>query len=164
MASLLPDKLDGPSITFMVVTKHSSSSMATNAKFQLSVKSLLTQNFLRPLLVGRSSQCDLILKYRTVSTVHAEIRYEDGEFYVSDIGSSNGTLRYLYQPLPLPTGVLIHLKFGRTVVSLKSKRKSRLNRFFSLSGLSSSLSTLGSSGSSSQPPAQATLDPDQEES
>lgn len=124
IVSLLPDSLDSPSITFIVVTKHSTPNMSTNTKFQLSVKSLMNGNGdPRPLLVGRSSKCDMILKYRTVSTIHAELHYSNGGFFVRDICSSNGTLRYIYKPLALPLGKPTHLKFGRTIVSLKVKKK-----------------------------------------
>lgn len=129
--SLLPDKLQAPSITFIVITKHSSANMATNTRYQLSLANLRANHAERPLLVGRSSQCDMILKYRTVSTVHAEVHYHNGEFSVQDIGSSNGTLRYIYKPLRLHVGQPVHLKFGRTVVSLKAKRRLRLASLFS---------------------------------
>ena len=131
VVSLLPDKLKPPCITFVVVTRHSSTNMAVNTKFQLSMSSLLDQDMNRPLLVGRSSQCDMVLKYRTVSTVHAEIHYNEGNFHVQDVGSSNGTLRFLYQPLHLRAGMAVHLKFGRTVVSLKAKKKISLSSLFS---------------------------------
>jgi len=102
--------LDAPSIMFQVVTKHSSSTLNTSTRYQLSYKTLLGQEAIRPLMIGRSSQCDLVLKYRTVSTIHAELHYSKGEFYVRDAGSSNGTLRYIYRPLVLSNSQMLHVK------------------------------------------------------
>ncbi|KAL0585549.1 hypothetical protein ABG067_004690 [Albugo candida] len=128
--SLMPDRLSAPSIMFQVVTKHSSTTLNLSTKYQLSYKSLLETEAHRPLMVGRSSQCDLILKYRTVSTIHAEIHYNKGEFFIKDAGSSNGTLRYIYRPLHLQSNHSVHIKFGRTVLSIKPSKKMRLTHFF----------------------------------
>src|SRR4051812_272813 len=43
------------------------------------------------LLIGRSSQCHLVLADDTVSRRHAELRIEDGHWMLRDLGSSNGT-------------------------------------------------------------------------
>ncbi|GLE00207.1 hypothetical protein PINS_up008934 [Pythium insidiosum] len=128
--SLMPDRLNPPSIMFQVVTKHSSSTLNLSTRYQLSYKMLLENDIHRPLMVGRSSQCDLVLKYRTVSTIHAEIHYAKGEFYIKDAGSSNGTLRYIYRPLTLQNNQSLHVKFGRTVLSIKPTKKIRLPHFF----------------------------------
>jgi hypothetical protein len=128
--SLLPDRLPAPTIMFQVVTKHSSSTLNLSTRYQLSYKMLLHHDIHRPLMVGRSSQCDLVLKYRTVSTIHAEIHYSKGEFYLKDAGSSNGTLRYIYRPLNLQNNQSLHVKFGRTVLSIKPTKKIRLPHFF----------------------------------
>ena len=42
-------------------------------------------------LIGRTSECDVILYDPGVSRRHARIFVEDGEFFVEDVGSSNGT-------------------------------------------------------------------------
>ncbi|TMW67797.1 hypothetical protein Poli38472_007469 [Pythium oligandrum] len=132
--SLLPDRLNPPTIMFQVVTKHSSSTLNLSTRYQLSYKMLLENDIHRPLMVGRSSQCDLVLKYRTVSTIHAEIHYAKGEFFLKDAGSSNGTLRYIYRPLSLHNNQSLHVKFGRTVLSIKPTKKIRLPHFFGGSG------------------------------
>lgn len=129
--SLLPDRLNPPNIMFQVVTKHSSSTLNLSTRYQLSYKMLMDNDINRPLMVGRSSQCDLVLKYRTVSTIHAEIHYAKGEFFLKDAGSSNGTLRYIYRPLTLHNNQSLHVKFGRTVLSIKPTKKIRLPHFFS---------------------------------
>ncbi|CEG40429.1 fha domain protein [Plasmopara halstedii] len=132
--SLLPDRLNPPCIMFQVVTKHSSSTLNLSTRYQLSCKMLMDNDIHRPLMVGRSSQCDLVLKYRTVSTIHAEIHYSKGEFFLKDAGSSNGTLRYIYRPLTLHNNQSLHVKFGRTVLSIKPTKKIRLPHFFGTAG------------------------------
>ncbi|CAH0518321.1 unnamed protein product [Peronospora belbahrii] len=145
--SLLPDRLNPPCIMFQVVTKHSSSTLNLSTRYQLSYKMLMNNDIHRPLMVGRSSQCDLVLKYRTVSTIHAEIHYSKGEFLLKDAGSSNGTLRYIYRPLTLHNNQSLHVKFGRTVLSIKPTKKIRLPHFFGTAGhLHSSGSRLEDSG------------------
>lgn len=143
VVSLLPDRLNPPTIMFQVVTKHSSSTLNLSTRYQLSYKMLLENEIHRPLMVGRSSQCDLVLKYRTVSTIHAEIHYSKGEFFLKDAGSSNGTLRYIYRPLTLHNNQPLHIKFGRTVLSIKPTKKIRLPHFFggSSNSVNSSSST-----------------------
>src|ERR1700682_2171058 len=45
--------------------------------------------------IGRGEDCDVRFDARLdarVSTHHAEIRFEDGQYLVVDVGSSNGTL------------------------------------------------------------------------
>lgn len=44
-----------------------------------------------PILVGRSRQCSLRLDNPSVSARHARVGYENGQFWVEDLGSSNGT-------------------------------------------------------------------------
>lgn len=41
--------------------------------------------------IGRSTECDVSLDDYTVSRNHARIKFEDGRFYLYDLGSSNGT-------------------------------------------------------------------------
>lgn len=48
-------------------------------------------NGLCPLVIGRSSRCDLMLLDPEVSRRHARLDSQDGMVYVSDAGSSNGT-------------------------------------------------------------------------
>jgi pSer/pThr/pTyr-binding forkhead associated (FHA) protein len=45
----------------------------------------------RPLTLGRSRYCDVVVAHDTVSRRHAEIRREGDRCYVTDLGSSNGT-------------------------------------------------------------------------
>jgi pSer/pThr/pTyr-binding forkhead associated (FHA) protein len=43
------------------------------------------------LVVGRGRTADLVLSEPTISRAHAAIGYEKGEFFVQDLGSTNGT-------------------------------------------------------------------------
>jgi hypothetical protein len=42
-------------------------------------------------VIGRSRECDVRLTDANVSRRHAEIRHEDDEFWIVDLGSTNGT-------------------------------------------------------------------------
>lgn len=44
-----------------------------------------------PVVVGRSSECDLLVLDPEVSRKHARFDAQNGVVYVSDVGSSNGT-------------------------------------------------------------------------
>ena len=41
-------------------------------------------------LVGRSVKCDVVLKDESLSRQHCLIEIQDGEFYITDVGSANG--------------------------------------------------------------------------
>lgn len=45
----------------------------------------------QPLMVGRSRQCSLRVDTPSISSRHARIGFESGEFWVEDLGSTNGT-------------------------------------------------------------------------
>jgi pSer/pThr/pTyr-binding forkhead associated (FHA) protein len=45
----------------------------------------------RPLLIGRSPRCDLVLGDPSVSRKHAELVREDDRWLVRDLSSTNGT-------------------------------------------------------------------------
>jgi len=43
------------------------------------------------LVIGRGRTADLVLSEATISRAHAAIGYEQGDFFVQDLGSTNGT-------------------------------------------------------------------------
>lgn len=45
-----------------------------------------------PVVIGRLAECDVVIDDPNVSRRHAEIRREDGQVVVKDLGSTNGTL------------------------------------------------------------------------
>ena len=69
------------------------------------------------LTVGRGGGCGIVLADDSfVSTVHARVFRRDGDFFVEDLGSRNGTLlngEPLAHATPLRRGD--HVQFGRTV-------------------------------------------------
>lgn len=46
---------------------------------------------LDPVTIGRHPECDVVLNDQEVSRQHAEVRREDAEFVIIDLGSLNGT-------------------------------------------------------------------------
>lgn len=40
--------------------------------------------------LGRRESCDICLKFQNVSSVHAELSFKNGVWFVRDIGSTNG--------------------------------------------------------------------------
>ena len=46
---------------------------------------------LDPVTIGRHPDCDVVLNDQEVSRQHAEVRREEGEFLIVDLGSLNGT-------------------------------------------------------------------------
>jgi Protein of unknown function (DUF3662)/FHA domain len=44
----------------------------------------------RTVLLGRSRECDIALDDPNVSRRHAEVRHEDGAYWIVDVGSTNG--------------------------------------------------------------------------
>lgn len=45
-----------------------------------------------PTVVGRGKQCDIVISDMFLSVEHFQIWYEDGVWYIGDMGSRNGTL------------------------------------------------------------------------
>jgi hypothetical protein len=127
-ASLLEMDSVGPYLSLVVVTRHDTNPGLFNTKFRLSFgrqansAPTLTEEQANTLVIGRSSSCNMILDYRTVSTVHAQITYQDGSFYMTDKRSSNGTMVYLQDPIPLSYSNQLKFRMGRTTLSLQAKR------------------------------------------
>jgi diguanylate cyclase (GGDEF)-like protein len=70
-----------------------------------------------PLIIGRSPKCEVQVDQESVSRNHCRIRFENGEFLVRDLGSTNGT--YVNDNLVADEGRLRHgdqLKVGRTIL------------------------------------------------
>eukprot|EP01035_Chromulina_nebulosa_P020241 gene20241-26278_t len=125
-ANLLEMECNGPYISLIVVTRHDTNPGLFNTKFRLNFGRLGTEgandSFTNSLSVGRSSSCNMVLDYRTVSTAHAKIFYEDGNFFIQDSESSNGTMVYLQQPLRLKYSVPVRIRMGRTTMQLQARR------------------------------------------
>lgn len=64
------------------------------------------------LLLGRDSQCDIVLGQRALSRKHAKVFALDGEYLVEDLQSTNGTYlngRRIHRPTRLQDGDVINL-------------------------------------------------------
>ncbi|HET6259534.1 MAG TPA: FHA domain-containing protein [Pseudonocardia sp.] len=75
----------------------------------------------RPILIGRADDSTLVLDDDYASTRHARIALQGEEWYVEDLGSTNGT--YLDRakvtgPTRVPLGVPVRI--GKTVIELRS--------------------------------------------
>ncbi len=75
----------------------------------------------RPILIGRADDSTLVLDDDYASTRHARISLQGEQWYVEDLGSTNGT--YLDRskvtaPTRVPLGVPIRI--GKTVIELRS--------------------------------------------
>ena len=74
----------------------------------------------QPVLIGRADDSTLVLTDDYASTRHARISPRDGDWYVEDLGSTNGT--YLDRSkvttaVRLPIGTPVHV--GKTVIELR---------------------------------------------
>jgi len=59
------------------------------------------------IVIGREDDCDVVIPERRVSRHHAEIRWRDGQYYLRDLRSKNGTYlngREVIEPVPLQDG------------------------------------------------------------
>jgi hypothetical protein len=75
----------------------------------------------RPILIGRADDSTLVLDDDYASTRHARLAFSGGDWFVEDLGSTNGT--YLDRakvtaPTRVPLGVPIRI--GKTVIELRS--------------------------------------------
>jgi pSer/pThr/pTyr-binding forkhead associated (FHA) protein len=75
----------------------------------------------RPILIGRADDSTLVLDDDYASTRHARIAQQGDDWYVEDLGSTNGT--YLDRakvtgPTRVPLGVPVRI--GKTVLELRS--------------------------------------------
>lgn len=75
----------------------------------------------RPIMIGRADDSTLVLDDDYASTRHARLSLRGTDWYVEDLGSTNGT--YLDRakvtgPTKVPLGVPIRI--GKTVIELRS--------------------------------------------
>jgi VWFA-related protein len=70
--------------------------------------------------IGRSQENDLVVDHSTVSRQHAQIKLEDGQFRVYDLGSTNGTFvgdQRVREPVALEDGATV--RFGEKAFIFK---------------------------------------------
>jgi pSer/pThr/pTyr-binding forkhead associated (FHA) protein len=73
-----------------------------------------------PILIGRAEDSTLVLDDDYASTRHARLTQQGQEYFLEDLGSTNGTYldrARVTMPTPVPIGVPIRI--GRTVLELR---------------------------------------------
>lgn len=73
-----------------------------------------------PVTFGRGPECTLPLADEYVSTLHARLVLHEGQWYVEDLGSTNGT--YIGNERltrPAPVGAKSRVRLGKTVLELR---------------------------------------------
>lgn len=76
-------------------------------------------------LIGRAQECDLVLDDQEVSRHHAHLNFEQGQVFLVDLNSSNGTFvdgRKIQpqQPYPLPPGKMVMI--GTYTIQVQAAR------------------------------------------
>jgi hypothetical protein len=75
----------------------------------------------QPIMIGRANDSTLVLTDDYASSRHARLTSRDGDWYVEDLGSTNGTYldpTKVAAPTLVPAGVPIRI--GKTVLELRS--------------------------------------------
>ncbi len=73
-----------------------------------------------PLSIGRSSACQVVLQDTYVSQVHARLFPKDGQWFVEDLGSTNGTyLNRTKVTEASPVGVGDEIRIGKTTLEVR---------------------------------------------
>lgn len=73
-----------------------------------------------PVLIGRAPECTLVLDDDYASSRHARVYERDGEWWVEDLGSTNGTTlsgRRIEGAVPFKSGARVRI--GRTEIELR---------------------------------------------
>lgn len=73
-----------------------------------------------PVTIGRGQDCAMPLADEYISTQHARLRFHEGQWYVEDLGSTNGT--YIGNDRltrSMPVNVKSRFRLGKTVVELR---------------------------------------------
>lgn len=74
----------------------------------------------RPVIVGRAPTSTLVLDDDYASAQHARIFLHNGQWYVEDLGSTNGTVvSGVRISEPTPLSVNMPVRFGQTTVELR---------------------------------------------
>ncbi len=74
-----------------------------------------------PVTLGRAHDCTIVLDDDYASSRHARIFPKDGQWWVEDLGSTNGTYldrSRLTSPTTIPLGVPVRV--GKTVLELRT--------------------------------------------
>lgn len=73
-----------------------------------------------PILIGRAASCTLVLDDDYSSSRHARIFPDNGQWYVEDLGSTNGTFVGRQRVAdPVPVGIGSQIKIGQSILELQ---------------------------------------------
>jgi pSer/pThr/pTyr-binding forkhead associated (FHA) protein len=73
-----------------------------------------------PLTIGRAQSCQVILNDTYTSQMHARVYPKDGEWFVEDLGSTNGTyLNRAKVTQSSPVGVGDEIRIGKTTLEVR---------------------------------------------
>ncbi|MQA94299.1 MAG: FHA domain-containing protein [Streptosporangiales bacterium] len=73
-----------------------------------------------PIAIGRANDATLVLNDDYASSRHARLFQQNGQWFVEDLGSTNGTYldrQRVTRPMPVPIGVPVRI--GKTVLELR---------------------------------------------
>jgi pSer/pThr/pTyr-binding forkhead associated (FHA) protein len=90
------------------------------------VRAVLSFSPDQPLIVGRSRTAAVRLDVPTVSLNHARIGYESGEFWVEDLGSTNGTFvgdKQVSSRVSVQPGTPIRVSKNATLIGASSRKQ-----------------------------------------
>ena len=74
----------------------------------------------QPILLGRGTDASIRLDDDYVSTRHARFATNGEQWFVEDVGSTNGTyLGSQRVTSPVPVGIGIQVRLGKTIVELR---------------------------------------------
>lgn len=73
-----------------------------------------------PILIGRAEDSTLVLDDDYASTRHARLTQQGQEYFLEDLGSTNGTyLDRIRVTTPTPVAIGVPIRIGRTVIELR---------------------------------------------
>lgn len=71
-----------------------------------------TFTFTAPFRLGRDEECQVCIKDYMVSRVHAEVKFEEGQWWYNDLNSTNGSFRAGEKITRVALGALTEIAFG----------------------------------------------------
>jgi membrane-bound lytic murein transglycosylase D len=92
--------------------------------------------FQRSVRIGRLEECEVCVKDEHVSRFHAEIAFENGQWWVKDLGSSNGiyVVEQRIQCMPVGQRLTIHLGIRGPEVRLEVEESTPIGRIIPETG------------------------------